>query len=86
MTLLEEIQQRLNHLPLEKQEEVLVFIAFLQQQSIPSAISSLTPEKAQRLKLALQKVTVLNPFKDILDPSEWQRQIRQDKPLSGRMT
>ena len=43
-------------------------------------MSSLTPEKAQRLKLALQKVTVLNPFKDILDLSEWQRQIRKDRP------
>ena len=31
MTLLEEIQQRLNHLSLEKREEVLDFIAFLQQ-------------------------------------------------------
>ena len=85
MTLLEEIQQRLNHLTLEKQGEVLDFISFLQQQSTPVVMPSLTPEKAQRLKFILQNVTVLNPFKDMVDPSEWQRQIRRDRPLSGRM-
>jgi len=84
MTLLEEIQQRLNNLPLEKQSEVLDFITFLQQRSTLSGFTSATSEKAGRIKSALRKISELKLFKDITDPVEWQRQIRQDRPLPGR--
>lgn len=84
MTLLEEIQQRLHELPLEKQSEVLDFIAFLQQRTQLVIPSSAKPEKTGRIKSALQKLAELKLFKDIVDPVEWQRQIRKDRPLPGR--
>ena len=78
MTLLEEIQHRLNELPFEKQSEVLDFVTFLQERlhtTLP------TDGKGQRIKSALQKVATLNLFKDITDPGEWQRRLRKDRPL-----
>jgi hypothetical protein len=83
MTLLEEIQQRLSDLPLEKQSEVLDFIAFLQLRS-QLASPSITSEKTGRIKSALQKVAKIKLFKDIADPVEWQRQNRKDRTLPGR--
>lgn len=85
MTLLEEIQQRLINLPPEKQNEVLDFIAFLQERArLVTNPESAKAEKRQRIKSALQKVAELNLFKDISDPVEWQRQIRKDRSLPGR--
>ena len=81
MTLLEEIQQRLNELPIEKQSEVLDFVTFLQERLHTTRP---TAGKGQRIKSALQKVATLNLFKDITDPKEWQRQLRKDRPLPGR--
>ena len=45
MTLLEQIEKQLSALPLEKQSEVLDFIAFLQQRA-----SALQPVKRRSLK------------------------------------
>jgi hypothetical protein len=85
MSVLKEINKRLNDLSPEKQGEVLDFISFLQQNIKPNLHSSSKSQKATRIRLALEKVIELNPFKDITDPVEWQRQIRNDKPLTGRM-
>lgn len=41
-------------------------------------------ERRQRLRKALEELAALNPFRDIKDPVEWQREIRRDRPLPGR--
>lgn len=84
MTLLEEIQQRLHDLPLEKQSEVLDFIAFLQQRTQVGSPSFAKSEKMERIKSAFQRLAELKLFKDITDPIEWQRQVRKDRSLPGR--
>ena len=43
-----------------------------------------TPEMVARRKKALASVRRLNPYRDIADPSAWQREIRQDRPLPFR--
>lgn len=43
-----------------------------------------TPEMLQRRKEAFEALRKLNPFRDIQDPVEWQREIRKDRPLPGR--
>ncbi|MCC3432260.1 MAG: hypothetical protein JGK08_20250 [Microcoleus sp. PH2017_04_SCI_O_A] len=32
----------------------------------------------------LEKIAASNVFADIIDPVEWQRELRQDRPLPGR--
>ena len=41
---------------------------------------------AQREKAfaALRRLHERNPYRDIEDPVAWQREIRKDRPLSGR--
>jgi hypothetical protein len=45
--------------------------------------SSERPTKEDALA-ALQKLRELGTFKEITDPVAWQREILQDRPLSGR--
>lgn len=86
MTLLEEIQQRLNNLPLEKQSEVLDFVAFLQERLHSTRSASAEAQRGKRIKDALQTLAKLKTFADISDPVEWQRESRKDRPLPGRGT
>ena len=43
-----------------------------------------TPQMLERRKEAFDALRKLNPFRDIKDPVEWQREIRKDRPLPGR--
>ena len=43
-----------------------------------------TPEMIARREAALENVRKLNPYRDITDPVEWQRELREDRPLPGR--
>ena len=43
-----------------------------------------SPEMLAQRATALEKVRQLNPYREIEDPVEWQRDIRQDRPLPGR--
>ena len=43
-----------------------------------------TPEMIARREAALENVRKLNPYRDITDPLEWQREMRADRPLPGR--
>lgn len=43
-----------------------------------------TPEMIARRVAALEEVRKLNPYRDITDPVEWQREMREDRPLPGR--
>jgi hypothetical protein len=43
-----------------------------------------TAEMIARRTAALENVRKLNPYRDITDPVEWQREMREDSPLPGR--
>ena len=43
-----------------------------------------TPEMIARRESALESVRKLNPYRDITDPVEWQREMRADRPLAPR--
>jgi len=40
--------------------------------------------RSRELARILEELSKLDPFRDIKDPSEWQREIRKDRPLPGR--
>ena len=47
--------------------------------------SSLSAEfRRERIVEILEKIAASNVFADISDPVEWQRELRQDRPLPGR--
>ncbi len=41
-------------------------------------------ERGKRMKEALNKLAVRNTLTDIADAAQWERDIRQDRPLPGR--
>jgi len=36
-----------------------------------------------RCVTALEEIRKLNPYRNITDPMEWQREMREDRPLPG---
>ena len=50
------------------------------KRQIPQA----TPEMIARRMAALEKVRALDPYRDIADPVEWQRSMREDVIQPGR--
>lgn len=43
-----------------------------------------SPEIVRQRLAAFERLRELNPFREIVDPVAWQREIRQDRPLPGR--
>ncbi|MDX6530067.1 MAG: hypothetical protein QOH41_2357 [Blastocatellia bacterium] len=43
-----------------------------------------TANRGRRMAEALEKLAASDAFSEISDPSEWQREIRKDRPLPGR--
>ena len=43
-----------------------------------------SPEMIARRAAALEEIRKLNPYRDITEPVEWQREMREDRPLPGR--
>jgi hypothetical protein len=43
-----------------------------------------TPEMIARRVTALEKIRKINPYREIADPVEWQREMRKDRPLPSR--
>ena len=41
-------------------------------------------DRRRRMAEALEKLAAADAFSGISDPSEWQRDIRKDRPLPGR--
>lgn len=41
-------------------------------------------DRRRRMAAALEKLAAVDAFSGISDPSEWQRDIRKDRPLPGR--
>ncbi len=43
-----------------------------------------TANRRKRMAEALEKLAASDAFSEISDPSEWQREMRKDRPLPGR--
>ncbi|MEO5917205.1 MAG: hypothetical protein ABIS50_23445 [Luteolibacter sp.] len=43
-----------------------------------------TPEMIARRMTALEEIRKLNPYRHITNPVEWQREMREGRPLPGR--
>lgn len=84
MTLVEQIQNRLSKLSLDKQREVLDFVAFLQSHSLKLSEPTTNVKRGKRIKELLNQLGTMKVFSDIADPVAWQRNTRKDRPLSGR--
>ncbi len=48
------------------------------------AIPRATPAMLKLRREAFDALRAMDPFRDIPDPVEWQREIRKDRPLPGR--
>jgi hypothetical protein len=63
------------HLEAEQAVEVTIL-------DTPGEIDAST--QGQRMAKALEQLAATNALSEIKDPSEWQREIRKDRPLPGR--
>lgn len=85
MALIEQIQKDIAALTPDKQKEVIDFILFLRKRQQSEMTSPASDEKrAQGIKKSLQKLAKMRLFADIDCPVDWQRNLRQDRPLPGR--
>lgn len=41
-------------------------------------------QRGRRMAAALKDMAQIGGFSEVADPSEWQREIREDRPLPGR--
>ncbi|MBF0108084.1 MAG: hypothetical protein HQL76_02760 [Magnetococcales bacterium] len=85
MTTLEMINSHVARLPETLQIELLHYALFLEQRIAKPGQTIKHPEEQQRfLAESLEAASRLNPFQEISNPMDWQRAIRQDRPLLGR--
>ncbi len=84
MNIAEQIQRDVRRLPFGKQSEVLDFVAFLLQRRQSVGASIPDAKRAQRIRESLKSLARMKTFADIDNPVEWQKSIRQDRPLPGR--
>jgi len=85
-TLKEQIIQNLDSLPERMQAETLDFVEFLKakvERNRPSISAAPEPNGVAIVKI-LKKMAARKALSEIKDPSAWQREIRQDRPLPGR--
>jgi hypothetical protein len=81
----EEILYNLAELPTEMQEETLDFIQFLKAKLTKNnALKTESKTNGFALAEMLDTAAKNDLFVGIDDPSAWQREIRQDRPLPGR--
>jgi hypothetical protein len=52
--------------------------------TLPSSLPRATPQMVQRRREAFAALRAMDPFREISDPVEWQREVRKDRPLPGR--
>ena len=72
---LEWIESEPTHLDVEQPVEVRILDS-------PANVDATT--QGQRMARALERLAASNALSHIEDPSEWQREIRKDRPLPGR--
>lgn len=68
-----------NEVPRQGDRPVRVYVTLEEERSTLSA-----ELRRQRIVEILEKIAASNVFADIIDPVEWQRELRQDRPLPGR--
>ncbi|MEG4047457.1 hypothetical protein [Microcoleus sp. Pol17_C1] len=68
-----------NEVPTEGERPVRVYVILQEERSTLSA-----EFRRQRIVEILEKIAANNVFAEISDPVEWQRDLRQDRPLPGR--
>ncbi|MEZ2237048.1 hypothetical protein [Microcoleus sp.] len=68
-----------NEVPIQGDRPVRVYVTLQEERSTFSA-----ELRRQRIVEILEKIAASNVFADINDPVEWQRELRQDRPLPGR--
>lgn len=78
------IAEHAQHLKPSEQKEVMDFVLFLEQRAGKLSAGIDEEERGQRLSDAFRQLQAANPFKNLIDPVAWQREIRQDRPLPGR--
>lgn len=83
-TLKEQIIDNLDSLPETMQAEILDFVEFLRAKAERNH-SVISPEpNGVAMARIMERMAVRNALSEIKDPSAWQRDIRQDRPLPGR--
>jgi len=82
----QQILKDVESLPTQLQTEALDFIQLLKQKVNKN--KKITPDKdanGKEIAEIMSRIAERNhAFSDIEDPVEWQRKIRQDRPLPGR--
>ncbi|MEG4485955.1 hypothetical protein [Microcoleus sp. D2_18a_B4] len=73
------ILEWVNQVPTQGDRPVRVYVTLQEDRSTLSAEFS-----RQRIVEVLEKIAANNVFAEISDPVEWQRDLRQDRPLPGR--
>ncbi|MEG4343483.1 hypothetical protein QUB70_09360 [Microcoleus sp. A003_D6] len=68
-----------NEFPRQGDRPVRVYVTLQEERSTLSA-----EFRRQRIVEILEKIAANNVFADISNPVEWQRDLRQDRPLLGR--
>ena len=68
-----------NEVPRQGDRPIRVYVTLEEERSTLSA-----ELRRQRIVEILEKIAANNVFADIIDPVEWQRELRQDRPLPGR--
>lgn len=68
-----------NEAPKESHRPVKVYVTLIEEDS------SLSAEiRRQKIVELLQKIAGTKAFATVSDPAEWQRDLRQDRPLASR--
>jgi len=68
-----------NEVPTQGDRPVRVYVTLQEE---PSSLSA--EFRRQRIVEIWEKIAANNVFAEISDPVEWQRDLRQDRPLPGR--
>jgi hypothetical protein len=61
-------------------QPVPVSVTILDESAAPLSVE----ERGRRMAEILGRLAASNAFRDIADPSEWQREIRKDRPFPDR--
>ena len=68
-----------NEVPTQGDRPIRVYVTLQEERSTLSA-----EFRRQKIVEILEKIAANNVFAEISDPVEWQRDLRQDRPLPGR--
>jgi hypothetical protein len=78
----QKILENVESLPETMQEEALDFVQFLKNKMSKQTLE--TSDSTEFVNIMNKIAERGSAFKDIDDPSAWQREIRKERPLPGR--